>query len=74
MIDIVKNIYPKSNITNAELIDDNILKVEIKPGDIRFYKFNGDKLYVYKPTLVIGDDVGKIRSIIREGRINKIIE
>ncbi len=73
MIDIVKNIYPESKITKAELIDD-ILKVELKPGDIRFYKFKGDKLYVYKPTEVLGNDVAKIKSIIREGKINEVIK
>ena len=52
----------------------DILKVELTPGDIRFYKFKGDKLYVYKPTLVLGDDVAKIKSIIREGKINQVIE
>ena len=73
MIDIVKNHYPESKITSAEMQDD-ILKVELTPGDIRFYKFKGDKLYVYKPTLVVGDDVNKIKSIIREGKINQVID
>jgi hypothetical protein len=73
MIDIVKNVYPNSKIISAEMQDD-ILKVELTPGDIRFYKFKGDKLYVYKPTLVLGDDVAKIKSIIREGKINQVIE
>jgi hypothetical protein len=72
MIDIVKNHYPESKITSAEMQDD-ILKVELTPGVIRFYKFKGDKLYVYKPTLVLGDDVAKIKSIIREGKINQVI-
>jgi hypothetical protein len=73
MIDIVKNVYPNSKIISAEMQDD-ILKVELTPGDIRFYKFKGDKLYVYKPTLVVGDDVAKIKSIIREGKINQVID
>lgn len=73
MIDIIKRVYPKSNVTNAEMIGD-ILKVETKPGDVRFYKFNGDKLYVYKPIQVLGDDIAKIKSIIREGKINQVID
>jgi len=74
MIDIVKSVYPSSRVTNAEMIGDT-LKVELTPGDIRFYKFDGDRLYVYKPTLVIGDDdVNKIKSIIREGKIKQVID
>jgi|LauGreDrversion4_2_1035121.scaffolds.fasta_scaffold206679_4 hypothetical protein len=74
MIDIVKNVYPNSKIISAEMIGD-ILKVEMNPGDIRFYKFKGDKLYVYKPIQVLGDeDVNKIKSIIREGKINQVIK
>ena len=73
MIDIVKNVYPKSKVTKAEMIGD-ILKIEINPGGIRFYKFEGDRLYVYKPIEVLGDDVNKIKSIIREGKINQVID
>jgi hypothetical protein len=73
MIDIVKNFYPNSKITHAEMIGD-ILKVELIPGDIRFYKFKGDNLYVYKPIQVLGDDVAKIKSVIREGKINQVID
>jgi len=74
MIDIVKNVYPNSKIISAEMIGD-ILKVEMNPDDIRFYKFKGDKLYVYKPIQVLGDeDVNKIKSIIREGKINQVIK
>ena len=73
MIDIVKNVYPKSKVTKAEMIGD-ILKIEINPGSIRFYKFEGDRLYVYRPIEVLGDDVNKIKSIIREGKINQVID
>ena len=74
MIDIVKSVYPSSKVTNAEMIGD-ILKIELTPGGVRFYKFEGDKLYVYKPIQVLGDeDVNKIKSIIREGKINQVIK
>ena len=73
MIDIVKNAYPDTKVTKAEMIGD-ILKVETDEGDIRLYKFEGDKLYVYKPTLVTSkDNFSKIKSIIREGKINQIL-
>jgi hypothetical protein len=73
MIDIVKSVYPSSKVTNAEMIDD-ILKIELTPGGVRFYKFEGDTLYVYKPIAVVGTDVNKIKSIIREGKINQVID
>ena len=73
MIDIVKNFYPGTKTVQAEMIGD-ILKVETVEGDIRLYKFEGDKLYVYAPTLVTNkDNFSKIKSIIREGKINQIL-
>jgi hypothetical protein len=74
MIDIVKNFYPGTKTVQAEMIGD-ILKVETAEGDIRLYKFEGDKLYVYTPTLVTNkDNFSKIKSIIREGKINQLIK
>jgi hypothetical protein len=72
MIDIIKKFYPKTEATSAEMIGD-ILMVKA-PGGIRLYKFEGEKLYAYKPTLVSSkDNFGKIKSIIREGKINQVI-
>ena len=72
MIDIVKNAYPDTKVTKAEMIGD-ILMVEMN-GDIRLYKFEGDKLFYYTPTQITDIHVGKIKSIIREGKINQLIE
>ena len=72
MIDIVKNAYPDTKVTKAEMIGD-ILMVGMN-GDIRLYKFEGDKLFSYTPTQITGIHVGKIKSIIREGKINQLIE
>jgi hypothetical protein len=74
MIDIVKNFYPETKTVQAEMIGD-ILKVQTADGDTRLYKFEGDKLYVYTPTLATNKDaISKIKSIIREGKINQVIK
>ena len=70
MIDIIKKFYTKTEATSAEMIGD-ILMVKA-PGGIRLYKFEGEKLYVYTPTLV--SSIAKIKSIIREGKINQVID
>lgn len=73
LLETVKELYPKSDISSVELVD-NILKMTDN-GEVRLYEIRNSKLYFYRPTLVSGDNhIEKFKTIFREAKIDKIIE
>jgi hypothetical protein len=73
ILDIIKQHYPNTKVESAELIDGDILKVSMN-GSIRYYKTIGDKTFVLKNNPLEKEHSNKIKAIIREAKINQIIE
>ena len=73
LIDIIRELYPgDKKIPTLVELDGDTLKIII--GDeVRFYKFNDNRLYVYKPIEVLGEAVNKFKKIFREAKINTIL-
>ena len=72
--EIVQEHYPSSNIL---LVDykNNQLKLVLKDGKERCYELDGDKLYYYeKKEIEEKTHIQKFKSILREIKINQIVE
>ena len=74
LIEIVKKHYASSTIEHV-YYKNNQLKLILKDGEVRWYELDGDKLYYYeKKEIEEKHHVQKFKSILREIKINQIIE
>jgi hypothetical protein len=72
--EIIEEYYPSSNVMFADF-SNNELRIVLEDGQVRWYGFEGDTLYCYKPKSITGDsNIQKFKSIFREAKINQIIE
>lgn len=73
ILDIIKQHYPNTKVDYAEF-DGDSLKVSMY-GNIRYYKIINNEIYILKPKLLESSEhSSKLKAIIREAKINIIID
>lgn len=74
LVEIVKECYPTSDVLDADFYNGQ-LRIVSKDGDVRWYGFDGDRLYCYRPeSITEPSHIRKFKTIFREAKINQIIE